>query len=83
MVQRRTSFLVDTDIFIDYLNGVEQMRRLLDSTRYRVYYAMVTKKELLAKRNLSSTERRRIQMLLLKHRLIPLDEMIAERFSYL
>ena len=83
MAQRQTSFLVDTDIFIDYLNGVEQMRRILDSTRYRIYYGTVTKKELLAKRNLSSTERRRIQMLLLKHRLIPLDEVIAERFSFL
>ena len=83
MPQRQTSFLVDTDIFIDYLNGVEQMRRILDSTRYKMYYGLVTKKELLAKRNLSSTERGRIQMLLLKYRLIPLDEMIAERFSYL
>jgi predicted nucleic acid-binding protein len=81
VVRRQTSFLADTDIFIDYLNGVERMRRILDSTRYRVYYGMVTKKELLAKRNLSSTERRRIQMLLLKHRLIPLDEIIAARFS--
>jgi predicted nucleic acid-binding protein len=83
VVQRRTSLLVDTDIFIDYLNGVERMRDILDSTRYRVYYAMVTKKELLAKRNLSTAERRRIQMLLLRHRLIPVDGTIAERFSYL
>jgi predicted nucleic acid-binding protein len=47
------------------------------------YDAIVTKKELLAKRNLSSTERGQIQMLLLKHRLIPLDKIIAERFSTL
>jgi predicted nucleic acid-binding protein len=83
VVRRQTSLLLDMDILINYLNDVEQMRRILDSTPYRVYYGLVTKKELLAKRNLSSTERGRIQMLLLKHRLIPLDEMIAERFSYL
>jgi predicted nucleic acid-binding protein len=44
---------------------------------------MVTKKELLAKPGVSSTERHRIRMLLLKHRLIPVDEAIAERFSSL
>lgn len=45
MAQRPTAFLVDTDIFIDYLNGVKQMREILDSPRYRVYYPTVTKKE--------------------------------------
>lgn len=83
MARRPASLLVDTDIFIDYLNGVERMREILDSPDYRFYYSAVTKKELLAKPGLSSTERRRIQMLLLKHRLIPLDEKIAECFSRL
>ena len=83
MTRRPTSLLVDTDILIDYLNGVEQMRAILDSPHHRVYYSMVTKKELLAKPGLSSTERHRIRMLLLKHRLIPVDEAIAERFSSL
>jgi predicted nucleic acid-binding protein len=41
------------------------------------------KKELLAKPGLSATERRRIQMLLQHHRLIPVDGRIAERFSSL
>ena len=80
MAQRPNSLLVDTDIFIDYLKGIEWAKAILDSPRHRIYYAMVTKKELLAKRGLSSTERRRIRMLLLKHRLIPVDEPIAERF---
>lgn len=74
---------MDTDIFIDYLNGVKRMREILDSPRSKVYYATVTKKELLAKPGLSATERRRIRMLLLKHRLLPVDEKIAERFSRL
>jgi predicted nucleic acid-binding protein len=83
VVDRPTSFLADTDIFIDYLNGIERMRWLLDSPRNRVYYSAVTKKELLSKRGLSSMERHRIWLLLLKHRLIPLDVKIAESFSYL
>jgi hypothetical protein len=83
VVDRPTSFLADTDIFIDYLNGVERMRGLLDAPRNRVYYSAVTKKELLSKPGLSSTERHRIWLLLLKHRLIPVDLKIAESFSYL
>ena len=83
MAQRPTAFVVDTDIFIDYLNGVKRMKEILDSPQYRVYYSMVTRKELLAKPGLSATERRRIHMLLLYHRQIPVDEQIAERFSSL
>jgi hypothetical protein len=59
------------------------MRAVLDSPRNRVYYSAVTKKELLSKRGLSSTEDHRIRLLLLKHRLIPVDVKIAESFSYL
>lgn len=83
MAGRLTPLLVDTDIFIDYLNGVERMRQILDAPDYRIYYSAVTRKELLAKPGLSSTERHRIRMLLLRHCLIPLDEQIAERFSRL
>lgn len=83
MAQAPTSFLVDTDILIDYLNGVQRLREILDSPGYKVYYSVITKKELLAKPGLSSRERRRIAILLLKHRLIPVDENIAEHFSRL
>jgi len=83
VAQRRTAFLVDTDIFIDYLNGIKRMREILDSPSYRAYYSTVTRKELLAKPGLSTTERRRIRMLLLYHRQIPVDTHIAERFSSL
>lgn len=83
MTRRATSLLVDTDIFIDYLNGVEQMRAILDSLHHRVYYATATRKELLTKPGLSLAERHRIRMLLLTHRQIPIDEMIAEGFSSL
>jgi predicted nucleic acid-binding protein len=83
VAQRPAAFLVDTDIFIDYLNGVKRMREILDAPQHRVYYSAVTKKELLTKPGLSTTERRRIRILLLRHRLIPVDERIAARFSLL
>ena len=83
MARRPRSLVVDTDILIDYLNGIEGVREILDSSRNRVYYSAITRKELLAKPGLSSTERRRIELLLLKHRLIPADENIAEKFSTL
>ena len=78
-----TSIMADTDIYIDYLNGIQRIRRILDSPHRRVFYSTVTKKELLMKPGLSSTERGRIRMLLLKHRQIPVDERVAGRFSRL
>ena len=83
MTRRPSSVVVDTDIFIDYMNGFERTRELLDSPLSRVYFAAITRKELLAKPHLSSTERRRVELLLLKHRLIPVDKIIAENFSFL
>ena len=83
MAQRPMAFVADTDIFIDYLNGVKRMREILDSPHYRVYYSLITRKELLTKSGLSATERRRIQTLLQSHRQIPMDERIAGRFSSL
>lgn len=49
MAQRQRSLLVDTDIFIDDLNGIQRIRDILDSPQYRMYDAAVTRKELLAK----------------------------------
>jgi predicted nucleic acid-binding protein len=83
VARRPSSFLVDTDIFIDYLNGFERIRDILDSPLHRVYFAAITRKELLGNPGLSSTDRRRVEILLLKHRLIRVDENIAENFSSL
>jgi predicted nucleic acid-binding protein len=83
VAQRLRSLLVDTDVFIDYLNGIRHMREILDAPHHRVYYAAVTRKELLGKSGLSDTERQRIKNLLLTHRMIPIDDAIAECFSRL
>lgn len=83
MIKIPTSFLSDTDIFIDYLNGVRTVKQLLDLPGAKVYYSVVTRKELLQKQGLSSTERRRIITLPSKHRLIPVDNEVAKKFSHL
>jgi predicted nucleic acid-binding protein len=59
------------------------MQEALDSPQAKLYYSIVTKHELLKKPGLSATERRRIRLLLAKHRLIPLNAKIAQRFSFL
>ena len=43
--------LVDTDILIDYFNAGHHSR-LLDDPRNRIYYSIVSRKELLAKEGL-------------------------------
>ena len=83
MAGRPASLLVDTDIFIDYLNGVQRAREILDSPRYIIYYSPVTRKELLRKPGLSTTELQRIRRLLLRHRVVPVDQRIARSFSRL
>jgi predicted nucleic acid-binding protein len=83
VTQAPIPFLVDTDIFIDYLNGSKIAKNILDSSRHRVYYSIVTKKELFAKQGLTANERRKIRPLLLNHRLLPLNEKITKKFSVL
>lgn len=46
MSRRTVSLLVDTDIFIDYFNGMERMREALDAPDAKVYDSIVTKHEL-------------------------------------
>ncbi len=74
--------LVDTDILIDYFNtGLHG--RLLDDRRSRIYFSVVTCKELLAKKGLKATERQAIEEALRRFRLIPLAPAITARYSHL
>jgi tRNA(fMet)-specific endonuclease VapC len=71
--------LVDTDVLIDYFNaGVHS--RLLDAPRNRIYYSIVTRKELLAKGGLTASERRAIEEALRRFRVVPLGPAITERY---
>jgi len=76
----KISVLVDTDIFIDYFNA-SRFHALFDSTRFTVYYSIVTKKELLTKLGLRDAERESIVVELSRCRLVPLSNAIAARYS--
>ena len=76
----KISLLVDTDIFIDYFN-TSRFNALFDSTRFTVYYSIITKKELLTKPGLRASERESILVELSRCRLIPLSDSIAARYS--
>ena len=78
----KVSFLVDTDVVIDYLNS-GQFTELFDAPNHVVYYSVITKKELLAKSGLREREREAILLELSRWRMIPLSEKITVRFSEL
>ena len=76
----KVSVLVDTDIFVEYFNQ-GRFHALFDSTRFTVYYSIITKKELLTKSGLRDSERESILVELSQCRLIPLSDSIAARYS--
>ena len=76
----KVSVLVDTDIFIEYFNQ-GRFHALFDSTRFTVYYSIITKKELLTKPGLRDTERESILAELNRCRLIALSDSITARYS--
>jgi predicted nucleic acid-binding protein len=79
----RLSYLVDTDIIIDWLHGRTHARQLLLSDDVRLYCSAVTRKELLSKTGLKDSERRRILGLLRTVRVLEVDSLIAASASEL
>lgn len=78
----KISLLLDTDIFIDFFNA-GRFHALFNSSRFTVYYSIITKKELLTKPGLRENEREAILDELSRCRLITLSESIAARYSEL
>lgn len=76
------NFLLDTDALIYFLRGNKKIKAFLLSSN-RFYYSYITKKELLKKTGLSSTEEGAILRLLNRLRQIPVDASIAERAEHL
>lgn len=74
--------LVDTDILIAYLNR-RAYRSYLKNPNSKIYYSAVTKKELLSKRGLKTSERRAILTLLKRFRLIRVNQRINDKYSQL
>ena len=75
-----SALLLDTDILIDYLKGISPARALIDSGHFDHYYSTWTKKELLGKPGISETERREVEELLGRFRVLPVDDAIAEKY---
>ena len=74
------ALLIDTDVFIDYLKGIQPAQALIDSDEFDLYYSSWTRKELLAKRELTESERQEIEELLPRFRMLPVDDAIAEKY---
>jgi tRNA(fMet)-specific endonuclease VapC len=72
--------LVDTDVLIDYFN-LGSYSDLLDDPGSRIYYSIVTRKELLAKEGLTDSERQAILVTLRRLRLVPITHAIAARYA--
>jgi predicted nucleic acid-binding protein len=74
------SLLLDTDIFIDYLNGIPSAVSLIDTAHFDLYYSSWTRKELLGKSGLRDSERREVKDLLDRFRIISVDDAIAAKY---
>lgn len=77
---KKINLLVDTDVFIEYLNH-QLFSEIFESDLFHVYYSVVTKKELLSKEGLSVEERLEIRKMLRRYRIVPLDYSVLDRFS--
>jgi predicted nucleic acid-binding protein len=75
--------LIDTDIFIDCLKGVRAARELFRTGNIDLYCSILTKKELLSKPGLTSSERKKILELLSKIEILRIDTDISSKFSIL
>ncbi len=76
-------YLLDTDILIDWLQGRPWAKEVISSRSDRLYCSAVTRKELLSKPGITSTERERILRLLRVVRVLHVDSVIAAAASEL
>lgn len=77
------NLLVDTNIIIDYLHGNRETFESLTGKKIKIYYSIVTRKELLLFPGISSRETATIHKILRTLRPIRIDPHIAEATSYL
>lgn len=75
--------LIDTNIIIDYLHGNKKIFDSIVSKKIKIYYSIVTKKELLLFPGISSHETETIHKILRTLRPIRIDPQIAQAASKL
>ena len=77
-----TRILIDTDVIIDHLRGIDKANQLflqIKAKRYAGYYSVITEVELLSGRNSNTLEqRRKIHRLLGIMRRVHLDRRVTE-----
>jgi predicted nucleic acid-binding protein len=76
------STLVDTGVFIHWFRGDHNAQRFFRDPERTIYYAKVTRKELL-REPIRASEATRIRAFLDRFRLVSPDDQIAARFSQL
>ena len=76
----KIKLLIDTDIFIDALKEVKPARELFRSKDVLLHCSILTRKELLSKRGLRDSERHRIMDMLLKIRVLRIDDSISQKY---
>lgn len=80
--EQLTSALVDTGVFIHWFRGDRYVQRFFRDPERTIYYAKVTRKELL-RQPIRASEATRIKAFLNRFRLVSPDDQIAARFSQL
>ena len=79
----RLSYLLDTDILIDWLKGKPWAKQIIWSDDARLYCSSITRKELLSKPGLKDSEKQRILRLMRHIRVLNVDPIIATAASEL
>ena len=79
----RFKLLIDTDIIIDVLKGVRSANELFRFQEIDICCSILSKKELLSKKGLSDTERKRIENLLTQVKVFRVDNDIASKYQQL
>jgi predicted nucleic acid-binding protein len=75
--------LVDTDILIDYLKRIKPARDIFSATSIEIYCSILSKKELLIKPGLSSTEKKKINEILSNIKVLKIDNDINNKYMML
>lgn len=75
------NYLIDTDIFIDWYNGMPWAKKIFTDPPGRLYYSRLTRKELLTIPGISNKEKKKIKDLLFRLRIIETDSEIATKAS--
>ncbi|MBI5194917.1 MAG: PIN domain-containing protein [Nitrospirae bacterium] len=79
----KIKLLVDTDIIIDYLKGIKPAREFFKSENFDIYCSVLSQKELLSKKGLSDSERKRIKELLLRLKVLKIDNEVSKKYMLL